>query len=81
MKLTQLTKEEKLLYVGLLKELQKDEIVGQLFAPDSYYNPIQDLNDNYIISIEEIEQTITPEFMWVKELPLIPYTPKQYNEI
>jgi predicted DNA-binding transcriptional regulator len=81
MKLTQLTKEEKLLYVGLLTELQKDEIVGQLFAPDSYYNPIQDLNDNYIISIEEIEQTITPEFMWVKELPLIPYTPKQYNEI
>jgi predicted DNA-binding transcriptional regulator len=81
MKLTQLTKEEKLLYVGSLTELQKDEIVGQLFAPDSYYNPIQDLNDNYIISVEEIEQTITPEFMWVKELPLIPYTPKQYNEI
>jgi predicted DNA-binding transcriptional regulator len=81
MKLTQLTKEEKLLYVGLLTELQKDEIVGQLFAPDSYYNPIQDFYDNWIISIEEIEQTITPEFMWVKELPLIPYIPKQYNEI
>jgi predicted DNA-binding transcriptional regulator len=81
MKLTQLTKEEKLLYVGLLTELQKDEIVGQLFAPDSYYNPIQDIDDNWIISVEEIEQTITPEFMWVKELPLILYTPKQYNEI
>lgn len=81
MKLTQLTKEEKLLYVGLLTELQKDEIVGQLFAPDSYYNPIQDIDDNWIISVEEIEQTITPEFMFVKDLPLIPYTPKQYNEI
>jgi predicted DNA-binding transcriptional regulator len=81
MKLTQLTKEEKLLYVGLLTELQKDEIVGQLFAIDSYYNPIQDIDNNWIISVEEIEQTITPEFMWVKELPLIPYTPKQYNEI
>jgi predicted DNA-binding transcriptional regulator len=81
MKLTQLTKEEKLLYVGLLTELQKDEIVGQLFAPDSYYNPIQDIDDNWIISVEEIEQTITPEFMWVKELPLILYVPKQYNEI
>ena len=81
MKLTQLTEEEKLLYVGLLTELQKDEIVGQLYAPDSYYNPIQDLNDNYIISVEEIEQTITLKFIWVKELPLIPYTPKQYNEI
>jgi predicted DNA-binding transcriptional regulator len=81
MKLTELTQEEKLLYVGLLTELQKDQLVGQLYAPDSYYNPIQDFNDNYIISVEEIEQTITLKFIWVKELPLIPYTPKQYNEI
>jgi hypothetical protein len=81
MKLTELTQEEKLLYVGLLTELQKDELVGQLYAPYSYYNPIQDIDNNWIISVEEIEQTITLEFMWVKELPLIPYTQKQYNEI
>ena len=77
MKLTQLTQEEKLLYVGLLTELQKDELVGQLYAPRSYYNPIQDFNDNWIISIEEIEQTIAPEFMWLKDVPLIPYTQKE----
>jgi len=77
MKLTQLTQEEKLLYVGLLTELQKDELVGQLYAPKSYYNPIQDIDNNWIISVEEIEQTITPEFMWVKDLPLILYTPKE----
>jgi predicted DNA-binding transcriptional regulator len=77
MKLTQLTAEEKLIYVGLLTELQKDKLVGQLYAPYSYYNPIQDIDDNWIISVEEIEQTITPEFMWVKDLPLIPYTPKE----
>jgi predicted DNA-binding transcriptional regulator len=77
MKLTELTQEEKLLYVGLLTELQKDELVGQLYAPYSYYNPIQDFNDDWVISVEEIEQTIAPEFMWVKDLPLIPYTPKQ----
>lgn len=81
MNVHQLTKEEKLLYVGLLTELQKDEIVGQLFAPDSYYNTIQDINDNWIISVEEIEQTTTLEFMWVKDLPLILFEPKQYNEI
>jgi predicted DNA-binding transcriptional regulator len=81
MKLTELTTEEKLLYVGLLTELQKDELVGQLYAVNSYYNPIQDLNDNWVISVEEIEQTITLEFMWVKELPLILFEPKQYNEI
>jgi predicted DNA-binding transcriptional regulator len=81
MKLTELTQEEKLLYVGLLTELQKDQLVGQLYAPDSYYNPIQDIDNNWVISVEEIEQTITLKFIWVKELPLIPYTPKQYNEI
>lgn len=81
MKLTQLTAEEKLTYVGLLTELQKDKLVGQLYAPYSYYNPIQDIDNNWIISVEEIEQTITLEFMWVKDLPLILFEPKQYNEI
>lgn len=77
MKLSQLTEEEKLTYVGLLTELQKDELVGQLYASNSYYNPIQDFNDNWVISVEEIEQTIAPEFLWVKDLPLILYTPKE----
>jgi len=77
MKLTQLTAEEKLTYVGLLTVEQKDLLVGQLYAPYSYYNPIQDIDNNWIISVEEIEQTITPEFMWVKDLPLILYTPKE----
>jgi predicted DNA-binding transcriptional regulator len=77
MKLTELTQEEKLLYVGLLTELQKDQLIGQLYAPYSYYNPIQDFNDDWVISVEEIEQTIAPEFMWVKDLPLIPYVQKE----
>ena len=76
MKLTQLTAEQRTTYVGLLTELQKDELMGQLYAPDSYFNPIQDLNDNWVISIEEIEQTVTPEFLWVKDLEMIPYEPK-----
>ena len=76
MKLNELTKEQRLTYVGLLTELQKDELVGQLYAPDSYFNPIQDVNDNWVISVEEIEQTVTPEFLWVKDLELIPYEPK-----
>jgi hypothetical protein len=78
MKLTELTQDEKLTYVGLLTELQKDELVGQLYAPRSYYNPIQDLNDNWIISVEEMELE-NEQFIWLKDLPLIPYTPKQYE--
>lgn len=62
--------------VGLLTETEKDSLVGQQYAPDSYFNPIQDLYDQWVISIEEIDFCVNPEFIWVKDLPLIPYEPK-----
>ena len=62
--------------VGLLTETQKDSLIGQLYDEDSYFNPIADLNDNWIISIEEMEFCVNPEFTWVKDLPLIDYKPK-----
>ena len=80
MKLTQLTTEQRLTYVGLLTELQKDEIVGQLYAPDSYFNPIQDAQDNWVISVEEMEQCVNVNYLWVKDLELIEYVPKQITQ-
>jgi len=65
-----------MIQVGLLTESQKNELVGQLYDEDSYFNPITDLEDNWIISVEEIEFCVNPEFMWVKDLPLIEYIPK-----
>lgn len=62
--------------VGLLTESQKDSLIGQEFATDSYFNPIQDINDNWIISQEEINGCSNEEFMWVKNLTLIEFTPK-----
>ena len=63
--------------VGKLTIEQKDSLVGQWFAPDSYFNPVEDGNTppNWIISIEEINQCVNPEFMWVKDLPLIEWVP------
>jgi hypothetical protein len=77
MKIAQLTQEEKAIYVGLLSVEQKDLLVGQLFDEDSYFNPIQDGNtpQNWIISIEEIEQNLNPEFMWIKNLDMIIFVP------
>lgn len=63
-------------YVGLLTESQKNELVGQLYDDDSYFNPIQDIEDNWIISVEEMEFCVNPVFQWVKTLPLIDYKPK-----
>ncbi len=65
-----------MIYVGLLTIAEKDSLVGQLYDEDSYFNPIQDLDDNWIISVEEIDQCVNPEFQWVKTLPLIEYKPK-----
>ena len=66
--------------VGLLTIAQKEEIAGQMFAPDSYFYPIQDINDNWVISTQEMEQCINPTFEWIKDLPLIPYELKPTPE-
>jgi hypothetical protein len=65
-------------YVGLLTQSQKDRIVGQKYADDSYFNPIQDINDNWVISTQEMLYCENPDFLWVKELPIIEYQPKPY---
>jgi hypothetical protein len=76
MKLIDITSSEWSTYVGLLTEVQKDELVGQQYTADSYFNPIQDADDNWVISVEEMEYCTNPTFAWVKDLDLIPYNPK-----
>jgi hypothetical protein len=67
--------------VGLLTIEQKDSLIEQLYAPDSYFNPIQDAQDNWVISVEEMNECINPDYLWVKDLELIEYTPKfEINE-
>jgi hypothetical protein len=65
--------------VGLLTIKQKNEIDGKQFALDSFFNPIQDKNNNWVISIQEMEQATIPPYDWVHELPLIDYQPKVTN--
>jgi hypothetical protein len=62
--------------VVLLTETQKQEIENRKFATDSYFNPIQDEDSNWIISIEEQDQCINPDFDWIKQCPQIEYKPK-----
>ena len=76
MKLTDITTEDITTLVGLLTESQKNQLIGQQFSPDSYFNPIQDINNNWIISTQEMQDCIVQEFLWVKDLDLIPFVPK-----
>jgi hypothetical protein len=76
MKLADITTEDITTLVGLLTEVQKDELVGVYYSDDSIYNPIQDIDDNWVISVEEMLYTTNPETLWVKDLELIEYKPK-----
>lgn len=62
--------------VGLLTEVQKNELIGVYYSEDSIYNPIQDIDNNWIISVEEMQSTSNPDTMWVKDLELVIYQPK-----
>ena len=76
MKLADITTEDLTTLVGLLTIEQKEQLVSQPYSDDSYFNPIQDADDNWIISTQEMIYCTNEEFMWVKELPLIEYQPK-----
>lgn len=60
--------------VGLLILAQKNSLLNKEFSEDSLFNPIQDINNNWIISVEEIEAA-NENFAWVKNLPLIDFEP------
>lgn len=61
--------------VGLLTLDEKNQLVGQTFAPDSFFNPVQDADLNWIISMQEINYCVNPNFIWVKNIPIIPWNP------
>jgi hypothetical protein len=67
--------------VAQLTPEQAEQLKGIEFAPDSYFNPIQDANDNWIISIEEIENNENPAFEWLLDLEMIIFVPKENTDL
>ena len=76
MKLTQIPLAELATYVGALTPEQAQSLQGQTWQTDSYFNPIQDIHDQWVLSAEEIAYCSNPDFLWVKELDMIQYEPK-----
>jgi hypothetical protein len=62
--------------VYLLTEEQKNSLIGKRYFSNSYFNPIQDINDNWIISEEEVLNAENEDILWVKDLEQIEYEPK-----
>jgi hypothetical protein len=76
MKITDINPNDSTIYVGLLTEVQKNQLLGQWFATDSYFHSVQDINNNWFISTIQIINCVNPDFLWVKDLDLILYEPK-----
>jgi len=74
--LSQIPVTELVNYCAKLTPEKADLLRGQVFLQDSYFNPIQDIEDNWIISAQEVAYCANAEFLWIKELPMIPFVPK-----
>lgn len=61
--------------VGLLTIQQKNQLVGTELQHDWFFNPVQDMDKNWIISTTEMYNNTNPDVVWVKNLPLIDWIP------
>jgi hypothetical protein len=64
--------------VGKLTTAQKNFLIGKEFTEYNFFNPIQDADGNWVITPEEMNGRVTnPDFLWVRDLPLITFKPIQ----
>jgi hypothetical protein len=62
-----------------ITEEQKDLLVGKEYSPLSYFNPIQDINDDWFIFEVEVQLSPKPEYNWLLGLEECEFKPKKYN--
>lgn len=57
---------------GIKLDLQQaQELQMKTFDGVQFYNPVLDINDEYFISIEELEQTTNSSTLWLKDLSIV----------
>jgi len=67
-----------------ITEEQKDILKNTEFSKDSFFNPIQDKNDNWIISLEEFNaclecESCIKEHPWILDCEKIEYEAKEVD--
>jgi len=73
--------------IAIITEQQKEILVGKTYDGVCYFNPIQDLNDNWIISEQEYYfclglwylDELQIELSFITSLSLSEYLPKPTN--
>lgn len=66
--------------IAIITTEQKDLLLGQKYDGKQYFNPIQDADNNWIISQEEINQCTNVDFQWVKDLTLSDFNAPIYTD-
>lgn len=64
--------------VAIITSEQAKELKNISFNKNCFFNPVLDLNNNFIISEEEIKAA---NIDWLNKLELIEYKPKIQNNI
>lgn len=59
--------------IAIITPQQAEQLSNTAYNGTIYFNPIQDINDNWIVSEEEINQS---DLQWLKDLPLTEYQHK-----
>lgn len=61
--------------IAILTIAEKDSILGIKYDGIQYFNPVQDVDGNWVISEEEINNCTNVDFQWVKSLILSVFNP------
>jgi len=67
--------------IAIITTEQKDSLIGQSFDGVQFFNPVQDIDSNWCISVEEIDQCTNVDFQWVKDLILSTFNPPLIGEL
>jgi hypothetical protein len=62
--------------VAKITQKQADELKGKEFVQDNYFNPIQDKNGNWIISLQEL---VYCDVDFANSVELINYKPIEFT--
>lgn len=56
---------------------QAEQLQGVFFDADTFFNFVQDINDNYFLflSAQDEQDIAKTEYAYLLEIPLSPYTP------
>ena len=66
--------------VHLLTDEQKDLLENVKYAENSYFNPVKNSDNNWVISDLEVNDCNNSDLEWLKYLPKIEFKENKSNE-